>query len=108
MRYDMCRSLPPSPLAHHVVLHEQAGGAVGLLLDGFEVEVGVRGDLQAALDELPAGGDAAVDGDRLRAADRELQRLELRREDAVAILVGEQRLVPAGQKTRRELRVRGR
>src|SRR4051794_28671739 len=83
----------------------QGCGAVRLRLDlralGL-LEGDERLDRQALLFVAPGRGDAAVDGDRGVAGDRELVVLELGREDAVAVLVGEQGLVPVRQEARRE------
>jgi hypothetical protein len=56
----------------------------------------------------PARGDAAVDGHRRGAAERELERLHLGGDDALAVGVGEQRLVPVREEARGEGRRGGR
>jgi hypothetical protein len=61
-----------------------------------------RRDRDAVVRVCPGGGDAAVDGDRGIAGDRELVALERGRKDPLAVLVGEQRLVPVGQEPGRE------
>ena len=61
-------------------------------------------DLHAArgTQDLPAGGDPAVDRPRRVPAEHEPQRQELRGQDPLAVGVGEQGLVPAGEQARGE------
>ncbi len=56
---------------------------------------------RAAL-ELPAGGHAAVDGHGLVAAERQVQRLHLGRDDPFPVGVGQQGLVPAAEQAHGE------
>src|SRR4051795_3314818 len=64
-------------------------------------------DVALAL-EPPARGHAAVDGDRRVAAQRQLQRLHLGRDDPLPVGVGEQRLVPVGEQAHGQGRRGGR
>ena len=80
----------------------EAGGARGLGEDlgaRGAAQVDVRRDCEldgvTLAPQLPARGHAAVDGDGLVAAEGELERLQLGRDDPLAVGVGQQRLVPA-------------
>src|SRR4051794_16970305 len=65
-------------------------------------ELDQRSERQHAFADVPGAGDAPVDRERRLAADGRRQRVQLRRDDARAVGVGEQRLVPVPEEARGE------